>query len=57
MSNKIHNAKLEMESYRVLMRKAKTAEESAEYRRDFRKARNRYYELMLGFKESVRGEK
>lgn len=56
MSNKIRNAKLEFDSYRKLMREAKTAKEHAEYKRDFRKARNRYYELLVGFKESVRGK-
>ena len=56
MSNKISDAKKEMSAYRQLMRNAKTDEESAEYRRDFRKARNRYYELMIGLKDSVRGK-
>jgi len=54
--NKIHNAKLEYDSYRKLMHEAKTAKEHAEYKRDFIKARNRHYELMLGFKNSVRGK-
>lgn len=54
--NKIHNAKLEFESYRVLMRKAKTHIEYGEYQRDFRKARNRYYMALDDLKASVRGK-
>lgn len=56
MSNKIRNAKLEMESYRVLMRNAKTHIEYGDYKRDFIKARNRYYNLLDELKDSVRGK-
>lgn len=53
---KISNAKLEMEAYRKLKRNAKTQEEHAEYKRDFIKARNRYYALLDELKASVRGK-
>ena len=53
---KISDAKKEMSAYRVLMREAKTSKEHAEYQRDFRKAKGRYYELMLGFKNSIKGK-
>jgi len=50
--SKIANAKKEMDAYRILMRTAKDAKAKAEYKRDFRKARNRYHDLMNEFKES-----
>lgn len=48
--------KVEMEGYRKLMRFAKDAKTKAEYKRKFRKARNRYY-LALTQKEKPQVDK